>query len=159
MNVALYSSLLTLVGLIVGATLQYRFNRAIEVRRQVIMARTECYVDYIRCVSQHAFQAKDPVKAAKWNAQVLNARARICIYGSHDVIRALARVERRRDPVLSDTYLEQIVDVLAAMRAQSDERQPRGLRGELKAALFHNISEDRASAPASSASTPRSASR
>src|SRR4051812_45376374 len=143
MNVALLSSVLTLVGLIVGATLQYRFNRAIEVRRQVIMARTECYVDYIRCVSQRAFQANDPAKAAKWNAQVLDARARICIYGSHDVIKALARVERRRDPELSDAYLEQILDVLAAMRANSGERPPRGLRGELMAALFHNIRVDR----------------
>jgi hypothetical protein len=139
MNVAVYSSTLTLVGLIIGAALQYHFNRAIELRRQVIVARTECYVDYIRCIAQFHRVAENPAKLAKWNAQVLEARARICIYGSHEVIKALALFERSSDPVMSDAYVDNVLNVLTAMRKHTDDRPPRGLRGELRDALFRNL--------------------
>jgi hypothetical protein len=140
-NIALYTSLLPVIGLIIGAALQYRFNRAIEIRRQVIVARTECYVDYIRCVAQYVNVRENPAKLAKWNAQVLDARARICIYGSHEVIRALARFERSADPAMSDAYVDNVVEVLTAMRKHTDDRPPRGLHAELRAALFRNVTD------------------
>src|ERR1051325_7301823 len=54
---------------------------------------------------------------------------------------ALARFERDGDPVMSDAYVDLILNVLVAMRPQSGERAPHGLRAELRTTLFHRMAE------------------
>jgi hypothetical protein len=46
----IFTAILPLAGVIVGAGLQYYFSRSAESRKQQIALRIQAYIDYVRCV-------------------------------------------------------------------------------------------------------------
>jgi len=75
-------TLLPLVGVVVGATLQYWLSRSAESRKS--------YVDYLRAVTKAA-HATSPYSARLAQAEAADAKARLAVYGTSAVIAALAR--------------------------------------------------------------------
>lgn len=91
MTVAIFS----FVGIIIGALLQYAFTRHLDNLRARRDARTKAYTDYLRCVSEHA----NPDQMAssdghELGARTADAKCRICLYGSTEVVAAFATFER-----------------------------------------------------------------
>jgi hypothetical protein len=87
-----WAALFPLLGVVVGATLQYWTSRAAESRKQLQLLRSQSYVDYLRAVTKAAHAiSHDAGRAA--NAEAADAKARMAVYGTPQAIAALARFE------------------------------------------------------------------
>lgn len=86
------NSFLPMLGIVVGAVLQFLLSRSAEKDKRLDGLRTEAYADYLRSVaaSAHLTSDKDHVDALRSAA---DAKTRIVIYGSTAAIEALARFE------------------------------------------------------------------
>ena len=89
--------LLPLLGVIVGASLQFWFSRFSEERRGRHTLRSQAYVDFIKAVSSLAAAQRQANQTKIDDAllQLTDAKARIVVYGSKDVAVALAEFQRQ----------------------------------------------------------------
>lgn len=91
---------LPLAGVVIGASLQYVFTRQIEYKRSLREMKTKEYVDYLKGVCEQAqlSLAADKITAdtglAEAFTKVADAKARICLYGSKQIIHAFAEFEK-----------------------------------------------------------------
>jgi hypothetical protein len=111
-NQAATTAVLALVGVIVGAGLQYASSRALEGRKQLILEKSLAYVDFFKAVSliaQHG-SSKDHM------AMAADAKVRACIFGSPTVIRALRDFEKSGASLTSPQSCEVITELLMEMR-------------------------------------------
>jgi hypothetical protein len=80
------TTILSLLGVSLGAGLQYYFGRTLEGRKQLTVQRSQAHVDYFKAVALVA-----QVGRTKDNlAMATDAKVRVCLYGSPDVIRYLS---------------------------------------------------------------------
>jgi len=89
--------LLPLLGVVVGASLQFWFSRFSEERRGRQTLRSQAYVDFIKAVSSLA-AAQRTARQPEIDAtlvQLTDAKARIVVYGSRDVVLALSEFQRQ----------------------------------------------------------------
>src|SRR5690606_14758693 len=95
---------MSFVAVIAGAGLQYLFTRVLEERRHHRDLRTQAFADYVRCVSEmrHSFIQPQAPREREMLARLTDAKARICLYGSGDVVLKLAKFERLGGRVSSD---------------------------------------------------------
>lgn len=113
-----WTALLPLVGVALGALLQYWLSRGAEARKQLELLRSQAYVDYLRAVAHaaHASSADDRRSAVTLAA---DAKARIAVFGSADVLHALARYEEA-GPVLDNSRsTECFLALVLAMRGST----------------------------------------
>lgn len=106
------TAILSLIGVSLGAGLQYYFGRTLEGRKQLVLQRSQAYVDYFKAVAllaQHG-RTKDGL------AQAADAKVRICIYGSTTVIKQLSAFEATGAVINSAESATTILELLAAMR-------------------------------------------
>lgn len=75
-------------GVILGGGLQFLFGRAPEARKHLTVQVSQCYADYFRAV---ALLAQGETKEA--NSLAVDAKVRICLYGSSSVIESLRRFD------------------------------------------------------------------
>src|SRR5438477_3388886 len=87
--------LLPLLGVLVGAGLQYFFSRSAEVKRHERTLRIDAYSDYLRSVGEAETLKMDPQATRRSDvmARAIAAKARVCVHGSAAVVVALARFE------------------------------------------------------------------
>lgn len=102
----------SLSGVIVGGGLQYLFGRALESRKQLTLQRSQSYVDYFKAVALLAHG--DKIKET--NSLAADAKTRICLYGSPDVIGHLKKFEEAGAITSSPEAQIVIVGLLKAMR-------------------------------------------
>src|SRR6266404_2056543 len=87
-----WTAVLPLLGVVIGATMQYWLSRSAESRKQLQLLQSQSYVDYLRAVTKAAHAGShDAVMSA--NAEAADAKARLAVYGTSGVIAALARFE------------------------------------------------------------------
>ena len=93
-------ALLPLLGVLVGAALQYWFSRTAESRKQIETLQRQSYADYLRAVAKvaHAQSAEARRTAV---AGAADAKARIAVYGSAAVVEALAKLDEA-GPILDN---------------------------------------------------------
>lgn len=108
-------AVLPLLGVVVGAVLQYWLSRNAENRKQLHALRREAYVDFLRAVTKVA-RAKDP--ESSWDARtaVADAKARIAVYGDARVVVALARFEQEGAFLVEEGAMSAFVALASAMR-------------------------------------------
>src|SRR5208282_3144224 len=89
------TAVLPVIGVLVGASLQYLFTRYLETQRHQRELRTQAYLDYLKSVSGLA-HLNEPQGSQERDllASAADAKARICVYGSSQVIQAFASFER-----------------------------------------------------------------
>jgi len=116
------TAVLPVVGVLVGASLQYLFTRYLETQRYQREFRTQAYLDYIKSVSGLA-HLNDPQGSQERDllASAADAKARICLYGSGEVIEAFASFERLGAAVISPSQCESFVAMIVAMRRDSGD--------------------------------------
>lgn len=126
-----WTAVLSLIGVVVGATMQYWLSRSAESRKQLQLLKSQSHVDYLRAVTKAAHAASpDAMRSAR--AEAADAKARIAVYGSSSVIAALARFEQAGAVLESPKALEAFVAVVGAMRENDRSVQA----GDLKLVLF-----------------------
>jgi hypothetical protein len=112
MLTAILPPLGVLLGVTLGAALQYYFGRTLEGRKQLALQRAQAYVDYFKAVAlvaQHG-GGKDHL------AMVADAKVRVCIYGSPTVIRCLSAFESAGAVINTTDGAAAIMELLRAMR-------------------------------------------
>lgn len=87
-----------LVGVVVGAAMQYWFSSSAEFRKQIQLVKSRSYVDYLQAVTRAA-HARSPDAARSARIDAADAKARMAVYGTSDVIAALAFEETVAVPV------------------------------------------------------------
>ena len=125
-------ALLTLVGIAVGSLLGYIFTRRNEFEKHKRMMVTQAYSDYLRGVAEGAHLNLDS-NHAQIMARVADAKARICLYGSPEVIASLATFENAGGAILNPQQHELFASLVLAMRG--DSKVP---RRDLELLLFGN---------------------
>jgi len=87
-----WTAVLPLLGVVIGATMQYWLSRSAESRKQLQLLQSQAYVDYLRAVTKSAHaDSQDVARLAL--AEASDAKARLAVYGTSEVIAALARFE------------------------------------------------------------------
>jgi hypothetical protein len=85
-------ALLSLLGVALGAGLQFASSRAAERARHGEELQAQAYADYLRAVAAAGhLRSDEDVRNARRDAA--DAKARISVYGSVSVVQALARFE------------------------------------------------------------------
>jgi len=111
-NQAALTAVLALIGVMVGAGLQYVSGRALEGRKQLALQKSMAYVDFFKAVAliaQHG-RSKDNLTLAA------DSKVRICIYGSTSVIRHLRDFEKVGAVLNSYESFKIITELLKEMR-------------------------------------------
>jgi len=89
-------AIISFLGLITGAILQYYFTRHLENQRHYRVLRTQAYMDYLKCVCEQAqliVQNKSNDNKEIF-ARTVDAKARICLYGTKNTIEAFSKFEK-----------------------------------------------------------------
>ncbi len=107
-----------LLGVVIGATIQYWTSRAAESRKQHQLLRSQCYVDYLRAVTKAA-HALSPDSGRLARAEAADAKARIAVYGTSQAIAALARFEEI-GPVLDNPRSKGVFAALVTAMRDGD---------------------------------------
>jgi hypothetical protein len=117
---SLLISILPLLGIVVGATLQFLLSRTQEANRQRQNLRITAYVDYLRGVTTtgQAQKRGDNAEEAKGNALMADAKARICVYGADDTLRALAEFSRAGAKLSARQGADAFLALCEAMRRE-----------------------------------------
>ena len=108
---ALMIAALSLVGVLIGATLQFAFGQRLEARKQLSAQKAQAYIDFFRAVaaSRHDRSNEQLTLAA-------DAKTRICIYGSTPVVQKLGDFERAGATAASPIGQAALIALLVAMR-------------------------------------------
>jgi hypothetical protein len=105
-------------GVVVGASLQYLFTRFLEERRHRQSLQTEAYTDYIQAVAE-ARHIDLYTERPSIFARLADAKTRICLYGSPEVIARLAEFESKGGVIGDDQQREAFMHLIEAMRGKS----------------------------------------
>ena len=113
-------TVLPLLGVVVGAGLQYLFTRLAEARRHLRDLRTEAYIDYLRCISESPrLRKQDRKERITLLNRTVAAKARICIYGSSDVVKSLSKFEEGGAQIDTPEKAAVFLAVVKQMRSES----------------------------------------
>ena len=114
MNTAVFS----VIGLVVGAVLQFLFTRHLDNKKHLRELRAKAYADYLHCVSEHAnlgYQ-RSSSEGRQLAAETADAKCRITLYGAPTVISAFAEFERLGATMNTSEQRGSFTDMVAAMR-------------------------------------------
>lgn len=122
-------ALLSLLGVAIGAALQFVFSRVLEERRHARELRAQSYSDYIEAVA--GAKHSSPEVAARNLEHLTNAKVRIGLHGSTAVVQKLATFENLGGGLTTAAQTAAFVAVLGEMRQGRSD-----LTDELQAIVF-----------------------
>lgn len=112
------SAILSILGLVVGAVLQFFFSKHLDNKKHQRDLRAKAYADYLQCVSEQAtlgHQQQSTERQQLW-ARIADAKCRISLYGAPAVMAAFAKFERMGAAINSEEQRRAFVDMVLAMR-------------------------------------------
>lgn len=112
------SAIVSLLGLVVGAVLQFMFTRHLDNKKHQRDLRAKAYADYLLCVSEHANlgHQKSSTEGRQLGAKTADAKCRISLYGAPTVIAAFAAFERLGAAMNNQEQCSAFTEMVAAMR-------------------------------------------
>jgi len=115
------TAILSFLGVIFGAGLQYVFTRYLENQRHFRTLRTQAHMDYLKCVCELANLGPSPQDSEirQIFLRTADAKARICLYGSTESIRTFACFEKLGAAIESTEHRSAFVTMVSAMRRDS----------------------------------------
>lgn len=128
---------LPLIGVIIGAAVQFFLNRSAEKERQFDTLKTVAYVDYLRAIaaSGHLRTDEDLRDAFR---DAANAKTRIAVFGSAKVVHALAQFEEVGSVLDNPRARNAFIQLVVAMRPVNDTLAQR----DIELILFGIKNED-----------------
>ena len=115
------TAILPMIGVMIGAILQYWFSRATEDHKNQQTLRTQAYVDYVRGVTGITFAQRVNNKEKEQESLILlvDAQARILMYGLKPVIQSLAEFYRKGKVLDTPERREDFITLCRNMRRDS----------------------------------------
>ena len=108
-------AVLPLLGVLIGAAVQFWFSRAAEREKHASSLRSGAYADYLRAVAEAAHLGSDE-DLRNAHRDAADAKARIAVYGSAQVIRALSRFEETGAVLNNEDSRRAFVALVTSMR-------------------------------------------
>ncbi|MGC2173365.1 MAG: hypothetical protein WA555_10230 [Candidatus Sulfotelmatobacter sp.] len=126
-EVAITIAILSFFGVVIGASLQYVFTRYLDNQRHHRDLRTQAYLDHLNSVSGLA-HLSEPQGSQERDllAKAADAKGRICLNGSREVVHAFAVFEKLGAVVSSVQQRAAFVAMVIAMRNDSGNRTELG---------------------------------
>jgi hypothetical protein len=122
--------LLPIAGVIVGALLQYALGHAAQRRNELAAQRIVAYTDYLRGAAAAAHLRSDE-DLRNAHLAIVDAKARIAVFGGAGVIQAIAHFEAS-GAVIAGDGASSFVAIVGAMRGGGDPAK----RGDIEALLL-----------------------
>lgn len=122
---------LPLLGVLIGATLQYAFGHRLESRKLLVALKGQAYSDFIRVTAESGY-SRDTEKTAL----ITDVKARICIYGSLNVVQRLRDFDRTGATAERPEGQTALMAVLSAMREDVTGKGFAGLEDTFRPLLF-----------------------
>jgi len=96
--------LLPIIGVVIGAILNYGFTKVLEERRHMRNLKTQAYLEFIH----HFMDAHFVGEKKETLSRFADATQRIAIYGSKEVIEAVANIKRvsAKKRIISESEFE-----------------------------------------------------
>jgi hypothetical protein len=121
-----------LAAVLIGAILGYLSGRPLETRKQLTLQEGQAYADYLKALATAATDRKTTVAVGL----AADAKTRICIYGSPDVVRALSGFEQAGARVAGERGQAAVAQLVKAMRADMGVSGAQIAEGDLHMVLF-----------------------
>ena len=112
------TTIASLTGIILGGFLLFYAYRCTERKRYQHTLRLQAYTDYINCISEyeHAHYSRLSNEARILNIRTMDAKLRICLYGSPHVVEECAKFERLGALMSTDEQSTAFTRLVSAMR-------------------------------------------
>jgi len=124
-DIKLVVGLLAFFGVILGASLQYVFTRHIENQKHSRELKSKTYMDYLNSLaenSQHNYEIGSPEQKSNFS-RTADAKARICLYGSKEVISAFSKFLELGGLYETPEQREAFTSMLVFMRSDSGSKK------------------------------------
>lgn len=129
---------LPLMGVLIGAALQYAFGKILEGRKQLILQRAQAYTDFFGALAALA----NARKSEEQLVLAANAKTRICIYGSGVVVKRLTEFSKTGSTTATNTGRAALAALVQAMRKDVAGRGLRIPNDDFQHLLFGSRSKD-----------------
>lgn len=115
--------LIAVAGSILVATLTYFYTKSIERMKAGANLKMQAYIDYIKGVTGTAMagKANDKQKKLEYDTLILDAKARIAIYGSPETVRILSDFCGSGSVIVSPEGINRLINVIQSMRSDFDK--------------------------------------
>lgn len=112
------AAVLSFVGLLIGAGLQFIFTTHLENKKHRREQRSTAYADYLKCVSELANlgHQRQSQEGRELGSRTADAKCRISLYGAGAVIRAFADFERMGAGMTTPEQREAFAKMVVEMR-------------------------------------------
>ena len=108
-------AVLPLLGVAFGAALQFWFSRAADREKHGEALRAQAYSDFLRSVAASGhLRSDEDLRDAHRDAA--DAKSRIAVYGTAEVVKALARFEETGAVLHGETAQAAFIALVSAMR-------------------------------------------
>jgi hypothetical protein len=124
------NTILTLLGIAVAAVLTFLLTRRQESEKHRRLMVTQAYADYLRGIAEAAHLNLES-NEAQIHARIADAKARICLYGSSEVVTLLAAFEKAGASTVTPQQHELFASLVLTMRGDSKVQ-----RADLEMVLF-----------------------
>jgi len=114
MSESFIAGLVGVLGILVGALLQFWLTRRVERETKYMELKLGAYVDYINGIARLAFAATSERAQAldQWTA----AKTRICVFGDREILEAAARFEKTSKRLANLDAQNALTDLCQVMR-------------------------------------------
>jgi hypothetical protein len=114
-----------ILGIILGAALQFFLGKRAEASKQFKLFQTQAYVDFLKgwAASGRAKFFGDKEREIEFTILLSDSRARISIYGSARVVKALAEFINKYNENYSDEGMKAFARLIQIMREESFSRR------------------------------------
>jgi len=106
------TAIIPIIGALIAGSLGYVSGRLLETRKQLNLQKGQAYADYMKAL---ATSATDHVSSTAV-ALAIEAKTRVCIYGSAPVIRQLSAFEQAGAKIVDIESRRVVAHLLALMR-------------------------------------------
>lgn len=115
---AYMTALISMSGIIIGASLQFLFSRLAARASRLDEMRLTAYADLLRGAAQlsQAEHFKDDKARMTSLALATDAKGRIVVYGHREVVRRLAQFGKTSQDLSSEDAKERFIQLVEAMR-------------------------------------------
>ena len=136
----MYLAITSVLGLVIGAVLQFLFTRYLDNKKHQRDMRARAYSDYLESVSEHANLSlnKSSSEGRLLAAKTADAKCRISLYGAPDVIKAFAVFENLGATMNTSEQQEAFTSMVIAMRADTLGSKQDVSKEEVRALLLGN---------------------
>jgi hypothetical protein len=125
-------------GFLLGTWIQARYNKELEARKHVAALSSTAFADYVKSIAQNKFAIQSEDLSAQLNALALqtDAKVRLCIYGSREVVEHLAALERTSLRLDDPTAKTAFITLCRILRGSENPKTPPAKDDDISAILF-----------------------